>query len=806
MPKKILKKNSVLKLKRKAIRRLKVKAKIPAKSKKGKKIFRKPVMGLNSYLKKSQSRPGGTKPKKSAIKLKTSKKLLKLLKLNRKPKLYPSSLYGFWRRHPKSFFVSLIAITAFGSLTYIYVIRDIPNPYELKNTKPPMTTIIRDRNGIVLYRVYNQANRVELPFAEIPDIVKNSTIAIEDANFYQHWGIDAKAIARAFLNNIKQDDMDLYQGASTIPQQLIKNRLLTSEKSYQRKLKEVVLALWTERIYSKQEILTMYLNTVGYGGPAYGIEAASQMYFNKAAKQLTLAEAAFLAGLPAAPTTFSPYGSAPQLGTLRQQQVLERMLKLGMINQEQYLSALNEKLALAPQKINILAPHFVMYVRDELIKRFGEKAVEEGGYDVTTTLDINVQNKAEEIVSKNIESIKNLYRINNAAAVITNPNSGEIIGMVGSVDYFDNKSGHFNAAIAKRQPGSSFKPVTYAYAFDHGFTPSTSLLDAPVIYKTPGSKEVYAPVNYDGKFHGNVTVRSALANSFNIPAVKTLEKFGVDNVKDLGIQMGMKSLNEAPQVGLSLTLGGAEVTMLDMARTYGTIANYGIAKDLKPILSIKDVSQKDLTADFYKDQNIALASQVQAEDKNPLDEKSDQHVISPLSAWWLIDILSDNIARLPAFGNYSKLSVPGQKIAVKTGTSNNFRDNWTIGFSPDYLTAVWVGNNDGSYMNRNLVSGITGAAPIWHEIMSYLLKDVQAKEFPVPEGLVAVKVCAVNGLLTCSGCPQEKVEYFTADKIPTKQCFFRPKAECDALKASAEAEHKSDEEKKTLLSGCAFVN
>ena len=328
-------------------------------------------------------------------------------------------------------------------------------------------------------------------------------------------------------------------------------------------------------------------------------------------------------------------------------------------------------------------------------------------------------------------------------------------------------------------------------------------MDAPVVYKTPGSRESYAPVNYDGKFHGNVTLRTALASSYNVPAVKLLEKVGVDNMIKTGIAMGIKSWENIPPVGLSLTLGGAEVTMLDMARAYGTIANLGVKKELKSVLVISDSNDNDITDEFYRDKNLALVGSAQASGGIGDTAKGTQ-VISPLSAYWLIDILSDNKARTPAFGSYARLSVPNHKIAVKTGTSNSFRDNWTIGFSPEYLVAAWVGNNDGSFMNKNLVSGITGAAPIWHDTMSYLLEGREPKEFPKPLGLVPVKVCTVNGLLTCPNCPQEKIEYFTVDKVPTKQCFFRPQAECEEAKKQAEG--KSEEERKTLLSACPIVN
>lgn len=720
-----------------------------------------------------------------------------------------------WKYHPKILVTLGVMTVISGSLFYVLILKDLPHPDLLTKAKTAQTTIIRDRNGSILYRVYKNANRVRLEYEEIPEIVKNSTIAIEDADYYTHHGISFRAIARALVHNLRQENIKTYQGASTITQQLVKNRLLTSQKSYVRKLKEIVLALWTELKFSKQEILTLYLNEVGFGGPAYGIEAASQMYFNNSAKNLNLAQAAFLAGLPAAPTTFSPFGANPQLATIRQQEVLARMKKLNMISDAEYSKAVNENIDFAPQKIDILAPHFVMFVKNELSKELGEDLVAEGGLDVTTTLDLGIQSQAEEIVRKNIENLEFKYNIHNAAVLVTDPGNGEILAMVGSVDYFDlDNHGYVNAALALRQPGSSIKPVNYAFAFDHGWTPNSTIDDSPVVYVSKGSTEKYAPVNYDGKYHGRVTLRSALASSYNIPAVKVLNSYGVDKMIDQGRAMGVKSWQNIPPVGLSLTLGGAEVTMLDMARIYGTISNLGIYKDLKIVKSITDSDDKDLTSLFFERVNEnSIVSKVEASDnKNSqiqginTDRVNGQQVISPLSAFWLTDILSDNIARLPAFGPYAKLTVPGHKVAVKTGTSNNFRDNWTIGFTPDYLVATWVGNNDGSFMNKNLVSGITGAAPIWNEVMSALVSNVEAKDFPVPQGLIPVKICATNGLLTCPNCPQEKTEYFTADKVPTKKCSFRPAAECTAVKAQAEAENKSEEEKKTLLSGCAWVN
>lgn len=752
-------------------------------------------------------------PKKLKHKLKTPNKInkntLRSLKKGKKSsqvkRALPKGKKGpsFIYRHKTALLVSFITLFGVGFLFYWIVLKDIPSPSSLKEQSVPQTTIIRDRNGQVLFRIYKDANRVKLGWDDIPQVVKNATIAIEDAEFYKHHGISFHSIVRAFLFNVKQSDKNLYQGGSTITQQLVKNRLLGPQKNYLRKLREVILAPLVELTYKKNEILTMYLNEVGYGGPAYGIEAASQMYFNKPAKALSLAQASFLAGLPAAPTLFSPFGANPDMATSRQNQVLDRMVTLKMITRVQADEALKEPLNFAPQRIDIAAPHFVFFVKDALVQKFGEKMVNEGGLDVTTTLDLNIQKKAEEIEKKNVDELRDAYHITNAASMVTSPTTGEILAMVGSVDYFDTKNGGYvNVTNRLRQPGSSIKPVNYAAAFDHGFTPNTLIDDSPVVYTAPGSPEAYAPQNYDGKFHGTVTVRSALANSYNVPAVKTLYKIGVQTMVETGKKMGIESWNTPPTAGLSLTLGGSEVTMMDMARVFGTIANLGIKKDLKFIKEIKDGQGNQLTDKFFaqnqpqngKDESLVVKAQAE----------ENQQAISPIAAYWLTDILSDNVARLPAFGPYAKLTVPNHKVAVKTGTTNSYRDNWTIGFTPDYLVAVWVGNNDGSYMNRNLVSGITGAAPIWQEIMASLITDLPDKAFPKPEGLVPVKVCALNGLLMCPNCPQERTDYFPVDKVPTQQCYFKSKAECDQAKKDAEG--KSDDEKKTILNGCIGIN
>lgn len=729
------------------------------------------------------------KSKKQIKKLKSKKKIYSLLKKRtrklKKQKLLLLSLS------------SLSIMVALTISTYLYILKDLPNPSRLTTAEIPLTTRIYDRNGKLLYRVYKDANRMKLSWEEIPSIVKQATIAIEDADFFNHFGVSPKAIVRAVFYNLNEKDKNLYQGASTVTQQLVKNRFLSSEKTYTRKVKEMILALWAEILFSKEEILTFYLNEVGYGGTAYGIEAAASQYFGVPARELNLAQAAFLAGLTKAPTTFSPFGTNPHLATIRQHQVLDRMLELGMISEEEYKNAKNYGLVFAPQITNILAPHFVMYVKDKLVEKLGEKIVQEGGLDVITTLDLDIQEQAEKIVKDNLNQIGERYNIRNAAALVTAPSSGEILSMVGSVNYFDTeRDGFVNNTTSLRQSGSAIKPVNYGYAFDHGFTPTSVIDDSPVMFVAAGAKS-YIPKNYDDKFHGRVTLRAALANSYNVPAVKLLNKVGVDNMLETGKAMGIKSWDNPPPIGLSLTLGGLEVSMLDMARVYGTIANFGKAHELKAIKEIKDNRATEITHLYYQtNKDNALVGQVEA--------ASSRRAISELAAFWLIDILSDSVARLSAFGRYSRLDIPGHKVAVKTGTSNNFRDNWTIGFAPNYLVATWVGNTDGSYMNNRLVSGITGAAPIWNDIMVSLLANTQPTEFPKPSSLIPVKICAVNGLLTCPYCPQEKIEYFTADKVPTKQCFFKSPQECESAKQQLEG--KSDEEKKQLLWGCPQTN
>ncbi len=608
-------------------------------------------------------------------------------------------------------------------------LKNLPNPRLLTRRDLEVTTKIFDRNGILLYEIYNDQNRTIVPLSRIPASVKNATIAIEDREFYQHKGFSLRGILRSLREIIVRRQI---QGGSTITQQLIKSALLTPDITLSRKFTEIVLAFWAELLYSKDQILELYLNQVPYGGTAWGIEAASQTYFGKSVTELTLAEAAILAGLPAAPTEYSPFGNHPEKAFERQAEVLRRMVESRMISQDEANRALSEKIRFAAPRVGIRAPHFVMYVKELLEQRYGSRLVERGGLQIRTSLDINIEERVEEIVRTNVEALTSL-RVGNGAALVTNPKTGEILTMVGSRNYFDTKNqGNVNVTTALRQPGSSIKVINYAAALESGFTAATILDDSPVLYRVPGSAP-YAPVNYDGVFHGPIPLRYALANSYNVPAVKTLAKIGVSNMIAKGRLMGISSWQDESNYGLSLTLGGGDVTMLDMAKVYGTLATGGNRVDLLPILEVRDYTGKIIERNQPK---IPVAA------------------VNPAVAWILTNILSDNVARSRAFGPSSSLVIPGKTVAVKTGTTDSKRDNWTIGYTPDYVVVAWVGNNDNSPMDPLLTSGVTGAAPIWNTIMTELLKNKPDQIPPKPDSVVAIP------------CYFGRVEYFIKGTEP----------------------------------------
>lgn len=614
----------------------------------------------------------------------------------------------------KYFFIGSIfsLVFFFIPLVVIIFLQELPNPKQLSFQQAPLTTKIFDRNGTLLYQIYANQNRTLVPLSSIPKYLQEATISIEDKNFYRNSGIDISAIIRAAIANFSGKPL---QGGSTITQQLIKSTLLSPERTIKRKVKEIILAFWADKIYTKDQILEMYFNQIPYGGTAWGIEAASEVYFGKQTQDLSLAEASFLAGLTKAPTSYSPYGESPDLWKARQEEVLTKMEQLKFISSKEKSDALKEELVFSSPQIPIYAPHFVMYVKDLLAKKYGIGMVEKGGLQIITSLDLKTQDMAQKIVTSEVE--KNTYlNLSNGASLVTNPKNGDILAMVGSKDYSDLNSGNFNVATALRQPGSSIKVVTYAAALSQGFTAATILDDSPVSYNSPGSP-TYSPVNYDGKFRGKMSLRIALANSINIPAVKTLSKIGVQNMIDLGKKMGITTWTHPENYGLAITLGAAEAKMTDMATVYGVLANQGQRVNLNPILKLTDSKG------------------------NILEEKTETSlektlIIDPGVAFIISNILADNAARAMEFGTNSPLNIPNRYVSVKTGTSDNKRDNWTIGYTPDFVVAVWVGNNDNSPMSQVLASGITGAAPIWHEIMTNLLSGTNPNKTTVPPNVI----------------------------------------------------------------------
>lgn len=590
----------------------------------------------------------------------------------------------------------VVCFIIFGVQQSYAFVTNLPSPSVIGKINYPLSTHIYDRNNKLLYEVYRDQNRTPIKLNEIPAYIYQATIAIEDKDFYHHNGISPiSGMLRAIKEMIFGGKL---QGGSTITQQLVKSALLTPERTLQRKFKEIILAIWTERLYSKNQILEMYLNQVPYGGSAYGIEEASRAYYGKRASDLTLSEAALLAGLPQAPSAYSPFVN-PELALTRRNEVLSSMYKMGFVSKDEYQNAVKSKLVTIPSFTNIRAPHFVFYVKNTLETRYGMRQVEEGGLRVNTTLDINIQEKLQEILKEELDKVKHL-NVTNGAILVTRPNTGEILAMVGSADYFASPSGAFNVTTALRQPGSSIKPVMYSLALQKGFTAASIIDDSPVVFNITGS-EPYRPVNYDGRFHGKVTLRLSLANSYNIPAVRTLNALGVSEFIDYAKKMGIGTWNDPDRYGLSLTLGGGEVTMIDMARAFGVFANEGNRIDLRSVIKLEKVGG-EFKEDFVSNQTKVIDDSV-------------SYIIS--------DILSDNTARQQAFGLNSQLEIPGYKVAVKTGTTDNKKDNWTIGYTPDYLVVVWVGNNDNQPMNPYLSSGVTGAAPIWNRTMTYLLSN-----------------------------------------------------------------------------------
>jgi len=597
---------------------------------------------------------------------------------------------------------------------FIYYMKDLPDPSKINKRMVNESTKIYDRTGQhLLYEIHGEEKRTLISIDQVPDVVKYATIALEDQGFYKHHGFDFRGIMRAVILDVL--NREIVGGGSTITQQFVKNSILTSEKRISRKIKELVLALEIEQKFTKEEIMQMYLNEIPYGANAYGIEAASQTFFGKHASELTLAQATLLASLPNAPTFYSPFGSNTDRLLVRWKSALNKMANLGYITLKQAKQASEEDILSQIQlvKDNIKAPHFVMNVKEELVKEFGEDEMEKTGMNIYTTLDWNYQQIGEEVVKEKVLEFGDQYGFTNAALVALNPENGQILAMVGSVDYFDKKiDGNVNVATRYRQPGSSFKPYVYAQALELGYTRKTVVFDVETNFSTIEDEDKdYVPQNYFGTFNGPVQMEDALATSLNIPAVKFLYLVGEKKAVAFAKKMGIEGLNQPDRYGLSLVLGGGEVKLVNHVGAFGVFANEGIKQKKTSILRIED-SKGKIIREFEKEKG--------------------ERIIKKETALEITDILSDNKLRAPLFGAGNYLNISGHQIAAKTGTTNEYRDGWLIGATPDLAVGVWTGNNDNAKM-KDGASGSSTAGPIWNAFMKRALENQQSKEFEKPE-------------------------------------------------------------------------
>lgn len=659
---------------------------------------------------------------------------------------------GWFRRFLKRFWPYGLGLVFLGGILIIglfaWYSRDLPEPGKIMDRSVALSTKIYDRSGQeLLYEVHGPEKRSLVKIDDIPEYVINATIAIEDKNFYNHSGISVWGIIRGQI--VPRLRGSRAQGGSTLTQQFVKNAILTDERKISRKIKEWILSWQIERKYDKRQILEFYFNEIPYGGAVYGVQAAAEYYFDKSVNDLTVAEAAVLAALPQGPTRYSPYGSNKDLLIGRQQYILDLMTEQGFISEEEAETAKNQELTFKKRAEKIKAPHFVMYVRELLEEKYGTSVVEQGGWEIRTSLDWSAQEKAQaiidEIAQRNLEN----FEANNAALVSIDVDSGEILAMIGSKDYFDDEiDGQVNVALSDRQPGSSMKPLAYLAAFDKGYRPDTILFDLETNFAASG--DPYQPKDYDMQQRGPVSMRKALAGSLNIPAVKTLYLAGVRNVVDLANRFGYTTLTDPDRYGLSLVLGGGEVKLLEHVNAYATFAREGVYKEPISILEIKDSDGKVI-------------------EKN--DNNKGRRVMEKETVRILNDVLSDNSARAYIFGENNYLTLPDRPVAAKTGTTNNYRDAWTMGFTPSVATGVWVGNNDNSEMKGG-ADGSVVAAPIWQAFMKEITKNYPvlgfAKEELLPcdkamvcgelSGAQPVKIDRMSGKLATENTPYTTIE------------------------------------------------
>ena len=666
----------------------------------------------------------------------------------RKKKLKPQKKKKFsWWKFLFSFvlFMGLLGVLSLAGL-FAYYAKDLPNPDRINKRVVSQSTRIYDRTGQhLLYEVFGEEKRTIIPLDEMPESLLAATVALEDHSFYHHHGVDFRGLARAILKNAQGKR----QGASTITQQFVKNSLLTPDRTIKRKIKEVILSLEIESKFSKKEILRMYLNEIPYGSSAYGIEAAAQTFFGKHAKDLTLAQSALLACLPNKPGRYSPTGTHTDRLLSRWRYALDSMADMGFITKEQAEEAKKEDILkqVKPRRTGIKAPHFVFYIKDKLIKEFGEDALQKQGLKVYTTLDWDLQQIAERVVREGVETNGPKYGFSNAGLVAVNPKTGEVLAMVGSKDYWsEDIDGKVNVTISRRQPGSSFKPYAYATALRKGYTPDTILFDVKTNFGKDGGGNYYRPQNYTGTFRGPVKLKEALATSLNIPAVKILYLAGIKDVIKQAQSMGITTLDHPENYGLALVLGGAEVKLLDHVGAFSVFANEGEKVNQKVFKKIED-SHGNLIEDFSKTKTKRVL---------------DRNVALQISS-----ILSDNKLRTPAFGSRNPLVIPDYQVMAKTGTTNDYRDGWLLGAAPSLAAGVWAGNNDNHPMHRG-AAGTYVAAPIWHNFMVEALEKFPKEDFAEPEKVETGKP-VLDGTLEMEEqkirvCKYKKGKYCLANK------------------------------------------
>ncbi len=658
-----------------------------------------------------------------------------------------------------------------------WLFTDLPDIDALEDGLHTPSIRITDRQGRLLYEVIGDqpGRHTVVPLADVPQACVDATIATEDANFYHNPGVDLRGVARAVWINLRGGDV--LSGGSTITQQVARNLLLDpqerAERTLTRKLREAILAYRLTQRYSKDDILALYLNQTYYGNLAYGIDAAARSYFGKPVDQLDLAECALLAGLPQAPSLYDPL-TDPDAAAQRQSVVLGLMAHSGLASAEAVQSARSEPLAYAAERYSIEAPHFVMAVVDLLGSALPPETLYAGGLEVRTTLDLDWQRSAERIARRHLALLNTPqpgdppHNASGAALVALDPHTGQVLAMLGSPDYFNPAiSGAVNMALAPRQPGSTMKPLTYALAFDPTraapWTPATMILDVSTSFVTREGF-AYVPVNYDRQEHGPVLVRQALASSYNIPAVVALDTVGVEGLLTFAGKLGISTFQDPSAYDLSLTLGGGEVRLVELASAYGAFANGGRAVSPVLVLDVRD----------------AAGEVIYRQPGGPHEQ-----AVDPRVAWLISNILSDNTARAPAYTTHSILQI-GRPAAVKTGTTTDFRDNWTVGYTPNLVVGVWVGNANNAPMVN--ISGVSGAGPIWHQFMRTVLRGQPALVFEQPDGLVQREICTLSGKLPTPACPYTRREWFIAGTEPTAPDDLYRSVELDAATGLLAAE------------------